>query len=307
MNDEKIARKENIFKTALKRFSQIDGLQRAAAFAYYTFFALFPMIILVVSLASTFIDRAKAGQRVVALLQGFVPLNNNMQLHIFNTIGGVARARRPAGAVAVVILIWLAIQFLTILISATNRAGETKDPHWWRVPLKSLGLLGVLIGLALLGIISLTKKTIHWLIPPVQAVPSWLHSAGNFFGPLVILFISLALFYKLAPSRPVRTSHVWLGAFSATILMRTGEWLFVIYLTHFSKLNAIYGAFGGIMALLLWIYWCGCIFIYGACLSASHGRKNEDRNFGPFPLEITGNAKGSPNKFFVGLGCCNRS
>ncbi len=34
-------------------------------------------------------------------------------------------------------------------------------------------------------------------------------------------------------------------------------------------LNAIYGAFGGIMALLLWICLSGCIFIFGACLCAA--------------------------------------
>ena len=31
------------------------------------------------------------------------------------------------------------------------------------------------------------------------------------------------------------------------------ESLFVIYLKSFATLNAVYGAFGGIMALLLWI------------------------------------------------------
>ena len=44
--------------------------------------------------------------------------------------------------------------------------------------------------------------------------------------------------------------------------------LFVIYLGHFATLNAVYGAFGGIMALLLWIYLSGCVFIFGACLCA---------------------------------------
>jgi len=46
--------------------------------------------------------------------------------------------------------------------------------------------------------------------------------------------------------------------------------LFVVcHLTSFAKLNAIYGTFGGIMALLLWIYLCGCILIFGACLCAT--------------------------------------
>jgi Ca2+-transporting ATPase len=39
-------------------------------------------------------------------------------------------------------------------------------------------------------------------------------------------------------------------------------------LEDFARLNAAYGAFGGIMALLLWIYLSGCVFIFGACLCA---------------------------------------
>jgi len=37
-------------------------------------------------------------------------------------------------------------------------------------------------------------------------------------------------------------------------------------------LNAIYGAFGRIMALLLWIYLYGCIFIFGAACAAQAER-----------------------------------
>jgi uncharacterized BrkB/YihY/UPF0761 family membrane protein len=43
-------------------------------------------------------------------------------------------------------------------------------------------------------------------------------------------------------------------------------------------LNAIYGAFGGIMALLLWIYLSGCIFIFGACLCAAQAEALNTRN-----------------------------
>jgi Ca2+-transporting ATPase len=82
------------------------------------------------------------------------------------------------------------------------------------------------------------------------------------------------MFYKLAPRRPTRFAEVWLAALVATLLLLAAESLFVIYLKNFSTLNAVYGAFGGIMALLLWIYLSGCIFIFGACLSAAQA---EDR------------------------------
>jgi len=60
------------------------------------------------------------------------------------------------------------------------------------------------------------------------------------------------------------------AALCATVLLRSSESLFEIYLRVFATLNAVYGAFGGIIALLLWIYVFGCIFIFGACLCAGH-------------------------------------
>jgi len=59
------------------------------------------------------------------------------------------------------------------------------------------------------------------------------------------------------------------AALCATVLLQAADSLFVIYLKYFATLNAVYGAFGGIMALLLWIYLSGCIFIFGACLCAA--------------------------------------
>lgn len=110
---------------------------------------------------------------------------------------------------------------------------------------------------------------------PVTRIP-FFYGLWNFFIPLVVVFLSLSLFYKLAPRRLTRFSEVWAAALSATVLLRTGESLFVVYLERFATLNAVYGVFGGIMALLLWIYLSGCIIIVGACLCAAQGERLTD-------------------------------
>jgi Ca2+-transporting ATPase len=98
---------------------------------------------------------------------------------------------------------------------------------------------------------------------------SWVYALGSFFIPLLVVFLGLSLFYRMAPRRPTRFAEVWAAALCVTALLQTADRLFVIYLKNFATLNAVYGAFGGIMALLLWIYLSGCIFIFGACLCAA--------------------------------------
>jgi Ca2+-transporting ATPase len=98
---------------------------------------------------------------------------------------------------------------------------------------------------------------------------SWVYALGSFFIPFLVVFLSLSLFYRLAPRRATRFTEVWASALCGTVLLLAAESLFVIYLKNFATLNAVYGAFGGIMALLLWIYLSGCILIFGACLCAA--------------------------------------
>ena len=117
--------------------------------------------------------------------------------------------------------------------------------------------------------LSIVSKVAHAWIFPVSRYLPWIYKLGAVLIPWVVVFISLAIFYKLAPWRRTRFSEIWPGALCATALLLTAETLFVVYLKHFAALNAIYGAFGGIMALLLWIYISGCIFIFGACLCAA--------------------------------------
>jgi YihY family inner membrane protein len=254
---------------AVKKFLRIDGAQWAGAFAFNAFFSLFPLIVLLVTIASHFVDRDRAGIEVIAYMEGYVPISGEMQRHVFDTLAGVIQAREQAGAVAFLILVWAALQCFTTLICATNRAWGTAVHNWWRLPLKSLVLLGITAGAVLLGMAVpvLIRMAKVWLFP-VHDFRSWVYGLGNFFIPLLVVFFGLSLFYRLAPRRPTRFAEVWAAALCATVLLRAGESLFVIYLRDFATLNAVYGAFGGIMALLLWIFLSGCIFIFGACLCA---------------------------------------
>jgi YihY family inner membrane protein len=261
---------------AVKKFFRIDGAHWAGAFAFNAFFSLFPLMVLLVTIASCFVDRDRAGKEVIAYMESYVPISGEMQRHIFDTIAGVIKAREQAGALAFLILVWAALQCFTTLICATNRAWGTAVYNWWRLPLKSLVLLGTTAGAVLLGMAVpvLMRMAQGWLFP-VLDFRSWVYALGGFVIPLLVVFIGLSLFYRLAPRRPTRFAEVWAAALCTTVLLRACESLFVIYLKDFARLNAVYGAFGGIMALLLWIYLSGCVFIFGACLCAGQAEALE--------------------------------
>ncbi|OGJ84781.1 MAG: hypothetical protein A2268_11670 [Candidatus Raymondbacteria bacterium RifOxyA12_full_50_37] len=259
-----------ILSFAIKRFIRIDGDQWAGAFAFNAFFSLFPLMILLAAFASRFIDQDRAGKEVITYVESYTPISGDMQEHISGVIAGVIKARVQASVVAFIILIWVVLQCFMTLIRATNRAWDmAAERNVWRLPLKGLVMLGVTTGIVFLGLVVpiLIQITDNWLFP-VAAFHYGINRSILFLFPLVLMFLGLTLFYRLAPRRPTRFAEVWAAALFATVLLRTGESLFVIYLKSFATFNAMYGTFGGIMALLLWIYISGCIFIFGACVCA---------------------------------------
>jgi YihY family inner membrane protein len=256
---------------AVKKFMDIDGPQRAAAFAYYALFSLFPLVVLFVTVGSFFVDRDAALEVIIGYLERYIPLEPRMEHGIFETITGIIEARGQVGAVASVILLWGSLQFFRALVRATNRAWNTDVHNWWQMPAKGILLLAVLGSALLLGLAipAVARLAEAWL-PSAYGLIAWATNFAIAVVPVVVLFYGIAFFYRLAPRRPTQFSEVWGAALIATFLLRLLETGFLLYLENFGKFNVVYGTFGGIMALLMWIFLSGSVVIFGACLSAAH-------------------------------------
>ncbi len=252
-----------------RRFMEIDGAQWAGDFAFHAFFSLFPLTILLVTIASTFVGRAEAHSLILDFVTMYLPSFKAIDTQIIKVIDGVIENRGSASIAASIMLIWGAVRFFPTLVEATNRAWEIKLKHWWRLPLKSLLMLlllggGVLLSIAITVVLEIAK---NWLFPEREFV-AIVYTIGNFLIPLILLFVALSFFYRLAPSRDVVLRDVWMGSLITAFLLELAQGLFLLYLNN-SPLNAVYGAVGGIVALMLWTYFGGSILIYGACLCAS--------------------------------------
>ena len=63
----------------------------------------------------------------------------------------------------------------------------------------------------------------------------------------------------------------------------TGGLLFLLQAAHLGRFNALYGALGGILAFLLWLYLSSCVGVFGVCFCAAKA-------------EVRENASGHPEK-----------
>ena len=260
----------SIVNLARNRFSSIDGDYRAGAFAYFMLFSLFPAIVLFIIVASVFIDRAGASSIVLRYIDNYIPISNQLNRQLFDTISGSTKVLKHSGILMFLMMVWGAMEVIKVLIHATNRAWGVADTKWWQLQMKSLILLGVVTAVVLSGmVVPVVGKMAKGVWFPAHELLSASYSFAGIIVPMIVVFFGLVLFYRLAPGRKTTFSEVWIAALLATILLRAGEVLFIVYMKHFPVFKTIYGAFGGIMALMLWIFISGSIYISGACLCAA--------------------------------------
>ena len=135
---------------------------------------------------------------------------------------------------ACLILVWAALQCFTTLICATNRAWNTAVHNWWRLPLKSMLILGITAGAVLLGMAVpvLMGMAEDWLCT-VYNVGSWVYGIGGFVIPWWRRFSVCAHFTGSLRNGP-RGLPTWGAALCVTVLLRSGESLFVVYLRDYA-------------------------------------------------------------------------
>ncbi|HET7191920.1 MAG TPA: YihY/virulence factor BrkB family protein, partial [Pseudolabrys sp.] len=97
------------------------------------------------------------------------------------------------------------------------------------------------------------------------------------FGVSVLLFAFLfGAIYKVLPDRTLRWNDVIVGALITSLLFNLGKSLIGWYIGS-SAIASSYGAAGGLIVLLLWIYYSVQIFLLGAeftkTYANTHGSK----------------------------------
>lgn len=263
-------------KAAGTNFSRIEGTTWASSFAYYAFFALVPLLLLLLTVgtdvAAHFIGEEAAKDKAFRFIVGSVPLGASGQRTIADTLHGIMESRGKIGVVALVGLLWSSLGFFQAMVGAINAAWNTEPLSWWRLPLKNLEMIGVLlsalaVGIVVPAVLKIAQGFLNWGGPLIATLFNLL----VVLVPAVVLFCGFLLFYKLAPRRRVGVTFamVWVPALLVTAVLQLCQQLFVWYSTRFTDFNAVYGAFGGVIALMLWTYIAGSVIVFGGCLCAA--------------------------------------
>ena len=263
-----------LIKASFSRWSEDAAPRMAAALAYYTAFSMAPLLILAISVAGLALGRDAAQGKIVAQIGGLVGQQSAVAIQ-----GMIdAAASRPhkgifASVIGVISLIAGASGVLSELKSALNKIWRTEEvTDIKELVKKNVLFLGMLLGMGFLLTVSLIASaaisTLGGLLPASELI---LHGA-DFFLSVAIIALLFAAMYKFLPNAEIEWREVWVGAITTSVLFYLGKLGLGLYIGK-SAIGSSYGAAGSILVVLLWVYYSGLIFYFGAELTKIYSER----------------------------------
>ena len=244
------------------RFSRDGCAFLAQAIAFNALFTLFPLTVLAISGASFIYPNSQA--RVLGVVDTLAPaLHDFIAGNLQSFLGG----RLGSGLIAVAFLVWSGKNLFMALAYALDRAlGVPKGRplvHDILLSIFMLPLVGILLVIAM-ALPILISIVVAFSEVPDQALVTQLLGYGV---SLLLVFVLTIIMYTFLPNRRVAWHFAVPGASFAALTWPVMQFVFAQYTTHVN-FSRVYGALSAPLALLLWFYLMGSIFLFGAQLCA---------------------------------------
>ena len=244
---------------------EIDNL--GAMMAYYAVLALFPMLVFVATLALLVLPSDVIDQGLGMAMEAVPSSARSLLLERVESL--VHHANTGFAVISSLIALWGASRGAVAMGLALNSMHQKRETRaWWK---RQLIAIGVTLGVAVLVIAALSLLVAgpivgHWLTDRFgwgsQFDTVW--SIAQWGGAGVLVMIVWAVIYKFLPdtNAPFRI-FTW-GALVGVILWLVISWAFGVYLSHFGSYEATYGALGGAVIFLTWLWFSNIAILFGA-------------------------------------------
>jgi len=255
--------------TLLRRSLQSFGSDKcstlAAAIAYYTVFALFPMALVGVSVLGFFVSDAAARQQVVEGLTSVLSVGDASQGALSQTLAGISRAKGWLGLVGLLTGLWGASGLFGSIRSALDSVWDVDRPlPVLRAKVRDLVLFATFGGLLAASTIStgLLQNLERPGLPRPLAGP--VTGLLSILIPLMFSFSAFMVLYRLAPHARLRWGDVWPAAVITTVAFDFGKDVLTLYLRHVASLNVLAGSLGAAILFLAFVYYASQVILFSA-------------------------------------------
>jgi membrane protein len=269
-------------KRTVKEFQDDNLTDWAAALTYYAVLSLFPALIALISILGLVVDPATSTRVITDIVSQLGP---SSAVETFTgPIQSIADSQGTAGVLLIVGIataLWTASGYVGAFMRASNAIYEREEgrPFFKLRPWQLLVTL-VLVLMAALVVLSLIVSG-----PVAEAIGNAVglgSTAVTIWGIvkwpvlIVVVMVMLALLYWASPNaKPAGFKWISPGSVLAVILWILASVAFAFYVSNFSSYNETYGALGGVIVFLVWMWITNIAVLLGAELNAEIERSRE--------------------------------
>jgi YihY family inner membrane protein len=261
----------------MKKFGDDQAGGLAAQMAYYGFLALFPLLLVLTTILGLLLrhDPALQARIVGSALTQFPIIGTQIRQNVHSLPrSGLALGLSLAGA--------------TYGALGAIRVAETAMNTIWDIPRKHWPNLVFSLARAAVMLVAVGALTVAASFASGFAVGAQLSPGARVLGIGISFALNFGLFYaafSVLTRRRMKWSDLWVGALIAasawTVLQSVGG----LYVTHTLRNSTeLYGFFGIVIALLVWIYLGAEITLYAAEINAVRSKRLWPRRIVQPPL-----------------------
>ena len=253
-----------------------------AALTYYAVLSLFPALLVMVSLVGLF----GSPERVTKVLTDTISdLGPSTAAQTFQgPIESLTSNRGGAGVVLIVSIagaLWAASGYVSAFADASNSIYQVEEgrPFWKLKPLQLLVTFVLILIAAFVALGLVLSGPIVGALGGALGVSDSVLTAWRFAkwpAMLILVVIIFGVLYYTAPN--ARVSGVrWVsgGAIVALVAWIVASLAFAMYVSNFGSYNKTYGALGGVVVFLLWLWLTNLAILLGAEFNAETERAKQ--------------------------------
>ncbi|MGW6841237.1 YihY/virulence factor BrkB family protein [Streptomyces sp. NPDC054958] len=248
-----------VLRGTVKEFKDDELADRAAALTYYGVLALFPALLVLVSMLG--IAGESATKQVLDNLQKLTPGSaRDVVSNAVQQLQGNAGVGSLLAIVGLAVAIWSASGYIAAFIRTSNAVYDMPEgrPVWKVLPLR-LALTVTLMVLACASALivvfsgSLARQAGTALGIGDTALTVW--SIAKWPVLVLLVTIMIAILYWAAPNAKGR-GFKWVtpGSFLALVIWMIASAGFAFYVANFASYNKTYGTLAGVIIFLVWLW-----------------------------------------------------
>ncbi len=265
MSNGPVVRTVKLLVAAARSWIDDRVIRLGAAVAYYSLFALIPVLFLAVALASIFFGQARVSAEVEELISDL--LGEDIAVAITSAVEQLQLV--DEGAIVSLIALGVMLFTATLLFVAWK---DVVDIIWGAprvggargtIQRRLFGVLAVFGAGALLTLTLLAEAIVGMLDRVFESLLAdiLIKTTGSLI-PLALGAMFLAVLYKYTPEDQVAWRSVWLPSIVAMAMLSVGAWAYGLYMAVYAFRSAA-GAAGSVFLGLVFVYYASQILLYG--------------------------------------------